>query len=57
MLLLLFQVLFINMSQVLSVNPSYYRKEYLHIDEIPKSIVRIIINRTIVIIRNHWDHL
>jgi hypothetical protein len=48
-LLLLCQVLFINISHVLSVNPSYYPKEYLLIEEIPRSIVRNIINRTIII--------
>jgi hypothetical protein len=47
------------MSQVLSVNPSYYPKEYLLIKEIPESTVKIIINRTIIIICIHYilDHL
>jgi hypothetical protein len=49
MLLLLCQVLFINMSQVLLVNPSYYPKEYLLIKEILESTVRNVINRTIII--------
>jgi hypothetical protein len=40
------------MSQVLSVNPSYHPKEYLLIEEILESIVRNIINRTIIIICN-----
>jgi hypothetical protein len=38
------------MSHILSVNPSYYLKEYLLIVEIPESTVRIIINITIIII-------
>jgi hypothetical protein len=41
------------MSQVLSVTSSYYPKEYLLIEEIPEPIVRNIINKIIIIIRNH----
>jgi hypothetical protein len=58
-LLLLCQVLFINISHVLSSIPSHYPKEYLVKEKIPESIVRNIINRTIIIISNHYisDHL